>query len=60
MEKFTPLAKILHCRRQRRHVQIPPLNLAKANHKLHDGKTHLTPITAKGLEKGLPIRGKVE
>ena len=35
-------------------------NLAKANHKLHDGKTHLTPITAKGLEQGLPIRGKVE
>ena len=25
MEKFTPLAKILHCRRQWRHWQIPPL-----------------------------------
>ena len=25
MEKFTPLAKILHCRRQSRHGQIPPL-----------------------------------
>ena len=25
MEKFTPLAKILHCRRQWRHGQIPPL-----------------------------------
>ena len=26
MEKFTPLAKILHCRRQWRHGQIPPLS----------------------------------
>ena len=26
MEKFTPLAKILHCRRQWRHRQIPPLS----------------------------------
>ena len=25
MEKFTPLAKILHCRRHWRHWQIPPL-----------------------------------
>ena len=25
MEKFTPLAKILHCRRHWRHGQIPPL-----------------------------------
>ena len=25
MEKFTPLAKILHCRRQWRHWKIPPL-----------------------------------
>ena len=25
MEKFTPLGKILHCRRQWRHWQIPPL-----------------------------------
>ena len=25
MEKFTPLAKILHCHRQWRHGQIPPL-----------------------------------
>ena len=27
MEKFTPLAKILHCRRHWRHGQIPPLSL---------------------------------
>ena len=27
MEKFTPLAKILHCRRQRRQWQISPLSL---------------------------------
>ena len=27
MEKFTPLAKILHCRRHWRHGQIPPLCL---------------------------------
>ena len=27
MEKFTPLAKILHCRRHWRHGQIPPLGL---------------------------------
>ena len=26
MEKFTPLAKILHCRRHWRHGQIPPLS----------------------------------
>ena len=26
MEKFTPLGKTLHCRRQWRHGQIPPLN----------------------------------
>ena len=26
MEKFTPLAKILHCRRHWRHWQIPPLS----------------------------------
>ena len=26
MEKFTPLAKILHCRRYWRHGQIPPLH----------------------------------
>ena len=26
MEKFTPLAKILHCRRHWRHGQIPPLD----------------------------------
>jgi len=25
MEKFTPLTKILHCRRHWRHGQIPPL-----------------------------------
>ena len=31
MEKFTPLAKILHCRRQWRHGQIPPLQ----NHHQH-------------------------
>ena len=28
MEKFKPLAKILHCRRQWRHGQIPPLYVA--------------------------------
>ena len=26
MQKFTPLAKILHCRQQWRHGQIPPLS----------------------------------
>ena len=31
MEKFTPLAKILHCRQQRRHGQIPPLLLHHLN-----------------------------
>ena len=29
MEKFTPLAKILHCRRHWRHWQIPPLSSFK-------------------------------
>ena len=33
MEKFTPLAKILHCRRQWRHWQIPPLPTCW--HKVH-------------------------
>ena len=31
MEKFTPLAKIIHCRRQWRHRQIPPLLLHHLN-----------------------------
>ena len=30
MEKFTPLAKILHCRRHWRHGQIPPLGEIKS------------------------------
>jgi len=30
MEKFTPLAKILRCRRHWRHGQIPPLNRLQA------------------------------
>ena len=36
MEKFTPLAKILHCRRQWRHGQISPLagTLNLSNHRL--------------------------
>ena len=29
MEKFTQLAKILHCRRQWRHGQIPPLSICR-------------------------------
>ena len=29
MVKFTPLAKILHCRRQWRHGQIPPLSICR-------------------------------
>ena len=31
MEKFTPLAKILHCRRQWRHWQTPTLGLKSGN-----------------------------
>ena len=31
MEKFTPLAKILHCRRHWRHGQIPPLRCTMKN-----------------------------
>ena len=38
MEKFTPLAKILHCRRHWRDGQIPPL------------KTSASPIKEKGLK----------
>ena len=31
MEKITPLAKILHCRRHWRHWQIPPLEIRFRN-----------------------------
>ena len=30
MEKFTPLAKILHCRRQWQHWRIPPLSVSRS------------------------------
>ena len=36
MEKFTSLAKILHCRRQRRHGQIPPLSVNDGNDAIAD------------------------
>ena len=35
MEKFTPLAKILHCRRHWRHWQIPPLYQGKSWNRIY-------------------------
>ena len=43
MEKFTPLAKILHWRRQRRHGQIPPLNQRRHEEVARQSKPHHCP-----------------